>query len=430
MKTPLLYLFVIALPMSAENSVDAGESSLPLLTEPRELYFADQFSPGKVSSRWFFSKDWSAENGVLHRAANGSDTTRIFLKDAQYRDVIIRFDFRLGQARDIRLVTGGGGHYNAVIHIHRDQFYIQTALDKTGPYFPFRHGECAYKFDPERWYTMTVEFIGDELVAHVDHDRLAYAKHPILNKERRYFAFQVGKSPASFDNVQIVTALKHRDQEKKRKHIEAVSGKYPVEKSLEEQFFIQKTNAHERLYQSDAVYRGLVQRVGELDEKNKQLYPGIFRSHKEFRKEIAALRKKLHEEDPQYKELLFATHRAARAIEALLIAQNPEVADLPASRRKREIEKLRSRFEDDDKYLKLVQDRDAAQQKLEDKYPKLFVSDEEITEQRKELRKACENDPAFRKLVDERAAAWRAQQAYLLTHDEKLAELQRRLDGK
>jgi hypothetical protein len=248
---------------------------------------------------------------------------------------MIRFDFQLKKAQDIRLVTGSSGHYNAVVHIRQDHFCLQTALDETGPYFSYRHGECAYDFETDCWYTMTVEFIGDQLVAHIDHDHLAYAKHPILDKERSYFAFQVDDSAAAFDNVQILKATRHPQQAANLEHILAVANQHPVQKSLQEQFDIRKTNAHEWLYQRHEAYRKLVQHVDALDEKNKQLYPDIFRSHKEFQHEISDLRKKLHSDDPRYKETLFATYRADRAIEAFLVAQQPDVADLPGSRRAR-----------------------------------------------------------------------------------------------
>jgi len=409
------------------HEVGARVPSPPLLVDPRKLYFADHFSPGQVSDRWFFSRDWSAEDGVLQHSDAATDAGRIFLKGAAFQDVMIRFDFQFQNARDIRLITGGSGHYNAVVHIQRDHFYVQTALDPTGPYFSYRHGECAYEFDEGRWYTLTVEFIGDELVAHIDHDHLAYARHPILDRERDYFAFQVDDASAAFDNVQILQAVKHASRGSNLAHIEAVSGRYPVPKSTGEQFAIQKSNAHEWLYQRHEAYRKLVKRVDELDERNERAYPDVFRSHKEFQDAIAAERKKLHAEDPEYKETLFATYRADRAIDAFLIAQQPDVGELPDSRRKREIERLRVRHQNDRAYLKLVAQRDAAQVVLERSYPQLFRTDADITEFRNEQRKSVQDDPAFRELIDERAAAYRAQQAYLFEHDAKLAELQRLL---
>lgn len=410
------------------DEVGARNPSPPLLTEPRQLDFADHFSPGQVSDRWFFSGEWSAENGVLQRSESAKDNGRIFLKDPEFKDVVIRFDFQFQNATELRLVTGGGGYYNAGIHILRDHFYIHTALDETGPYFPYRHGECAYDFDPHRWYTMTVEFIGDQLVAHVDRDHLAYAQHPVLDKTRRYFAFQVDRSSAAFDNVQILKATKHRNQAANVAHVMAASGKHPVEKSLQEQFEIQKRNAHEWLYQRHAEYRSLVQRIDELDERNKRLYPDVFRSHKEFQNAISAERKKLHTEDPRYKESLFATFRAARAIDEYLIARQPEVADLPESRRKREIERLRDRHGNDPEYRQRVAVREKAQQELERQYPQLFRTNEDISNFRSEQRKALKDDPDFKRIIDERAAAWRAQQDYLFANDAQLADLQKQLE--
>ncbi|GIT30898.1 MAG: hypothetical protein Ct9H300mP1_29440 [Planctomycetaceae bacterium] len=80
------------------DSVGARLPSPPLLAEPRRLYFSDHFSAGQVSSRWAFSGDWSAKDGVLERGKTAKSTTRIFLKRAEYRDVVIRFDFQFRKA--------------------------------------------------------------------------------------------------------------------------------------------------------------------------------------------------------------------------------------------------------------------------------------------------------------------------------------------
>lgn len=409
------------------ESVQARTPSAPLLTHPRQLYFADHFSSGRASARWHFNQDWVARAGILRRTEGGSGTTRLFLKDAEYDDVLVRFDFRLGASRDIRLVTGSGGNYNAVIHVRPDHFYIQTALDRSGPYFSYRHGECAYDFDPNRWYTMTVEFLGDQLVAHIDHQHVAYAKHPILAKTRKYFALQVDEQAAEFDNIQILTATSNDKLAENLKLIADVSGKHPVEKTLDEAFAIQKTNAHEWLYQRNPDYVALVKRIDELDEENKRLYPDVFRTHKETRKQIAKRRKQLLESDPKFKELLFATYRAKREIEAYLVSKRPAVADFPNSRKPNAIAQLRRTHQKDAEYLSLVAASNRAQQLLERAYPELFISDQQINESKKKKREARKDDPDFKKRIEQRAEAWRAQQAFLLEHDQRLRELDEEL---
>jgi hypothetical protein len=403
--------------------------SAPLLTEPRELYFADHFSK-PASDRLWYNGDWSAENGILQRVDSGTETTRIHMRDAEYHEVLIRFDFQLQKSKDIRMITGSHGHYNAVVHIRPDHFYIQTAKDQTGPYFSYRHGECAYDFEPDRWHTMTVEIIGDQMIAHIDREHIAYATHPILAKERTYFAFQVDDQPAAFDNIQILTVRQHRDQAANLERIKSVVGKHPVKKSLEDEYQVRKANAHEWLYQRRPEYRALIKKVEDYDDLKKKRFPAAFSSQKEVKKAALALRKKLSQENSTYKELLRATHRANRALDDYLIEKKPEVIDLPDSRRKAELERLRRRHRDSDSYQTLVATSETAQQKLESAFPKAFITDDAIKQSRKEEAKKLKDNPDYKKLQTERAEAYRAQQDYLFANDKRLAELKHLLDAR
>lgn len=127
----------------------------------------------------------------------------------------------------------------------------------------------------------------DEVVAYLDHAHVAYAKHPIIDRTREYFALQVDAHEAAFDNVQIFTAAAKRGEE--------------------------------------------------------------------------------------------AT---------------------------------------------------AAQAKLEEKYPQLFVTSDEIRRRKQAARAEVKDDPDFKKANEKRAAAFRAQQAYLLENDEELARLAEQLEAK
>ena len=415
-----------------QKTVGARTSSPPRLVQPRQLAFADHFSDGQISPRWFFNKDWSVENETLTRSNGGTETTRIFLKDTKFTDALIRFDFRIGDAKDIRLVTGTGGHYNSILHIRPDHFFLQTAKDPDGPYFSYRHGECAFQFDPEQWYSMTVEFLADELVAHIDPAHLVHAQHPIIDKQRQYFAFQSDQGAAKFDNLQIFTASKRANTEASRQAMLAQAKLQPVPKTLQEQFAIEKINAHERLFQNDPEYRRLSNGVDRLDEQKMKDFPEVFQSHKQIRKTISEARKQLHAEDPKYKELLFATYRAAREIDQYIIAQHPEYDSLPANQQKERLEKWRSAMnrltrERAKDYFELLEKLETRQRRLEIAYPQIFVSDEAIKQSRNAKRESLKGNPEFRACIEKRATAWRAQQDYLMMHDPQLSKLNERL---
>jgi hypothetical protein len=291
-----------------------------------------------------------------------------------------------------------------------------------------RHGECAYDFKPDKWHVITIEFIGDQVVAHIDHEHVVYAKHPIIDQERTYLALQVDQAGASFDNLQVFSASRHPDRTANLSRIEELAEHFPVKRSIRDQHEIRKKNLHARFHMEDPSYRRLVDEIKRLDEEKAERFPEAFGSHKAFQKKIQVLRKKLHQEDPVYKETLFATFRAKRALDQYLLEKNPSIEKEPGARRKSSLETARRKHLDDPGYISLAKVAEDAQRKLEDGYPELFVSNEGFSTKRNLARKNLEQDPDYLKLVATRGNAFRAQQEYLYEKDEKLRELNARLD--
>ena len=410
------------------DEVSARVPSPPLLANLNSLYFADHFGEGQVSDRLWYNADWKAEKGVLRRLPGGSANTRIRLHQPAYKDVVIRFDFKIQKAQDIRLMTGGQGGYHAVLHLRPDHFFLQTAKDSKTPHFSYRHSECQYAFDPNRWYTITVEMVGDEMIAHVDSDHLVYAKHPMIDRNHDYLAIQVDQFPATFDNFQVLSASP-ANSETHQHRIAAAVNRYPVQKTVEEAYKIQYANAQEWFYQRDEAYRDLVKQVDAVDQQLKDRFSDAFQSHKEFRKKLHEMKMRLMKDDPVFKEKLHATHRANRAIDQWLELQQPEVKELPASRKKASIDQSRVKFVDHPEYQKLLATAHLVQQELEQAYPQLDVTDEAISEMRKKSRDLIKDQPKFKELTKKRADTFQAARAYLITHDPELASLNRQLES-
>ncbi|SVD48121.1 uncharacterized protein METZ01_LOCUS400975, partial [marine metagenome] len=159
MRFHLIFLSLLSL-----YSTSAVEINLPpLLAEPTVVFKAEAFPKGKENGTWHFLEWWEARDGVLLRNDLPGENKRIFIKKPEYKDVAIRFDFQFRGAEEIRLVTGGGGHYNFGVHIRRNRFRVKTADDKGVPYFPTILGECPFNFEKGKWYTMQVEVVGDEI---------------------------------------------------------------------------------------------------------------------------------------------------------------------------------------------------------------------------------------------------------------------------
>ena len=409
--------------LSWREKTGARIPSRPLLTESRNLLWGEHFSAGQISPNWFFQKEWEVKNGRLLRNQIAGDNKRLFYKEPNFKDALIRFEFRFDGAEDIRLVTGSNGGYNTVLHIQKNHFFIQTAYDPDGPFYPMRHGECAYNFKDGKWYVMTIEFLGDQVVAHLDHHNIAFGQHPIIQKERTYFAFQVDRAGASFDNVQVFQVGRNPHRDKNLSLIGSEKENPSIQRTPKEEYQILKQNLHAKLHMTDPTYRALVEQVDLLDQEKVEKFPEVFTSHKAFQKKTQALRKKLHKEDPKYKEMLFATFRAKRVLDEFLIGKNPEIEGLPEARSKAVLEETRIMFSSHPEYVRLVEHFEDVQQALESQYPQLFITNQEITQKRNQAREEVKEKPDFKKLTKKRSDAYNAQQNYLYQKNKKLVSL-------
>ena len=233
-----------------------------LMCTPDELIFAEDFDPETVSDRWGFKADFALREGALSRTdVDPLKSKRVFLEDASFHNTIIQFDFKLsGQTTDLRLVTGSGGGYNSVIQIYRGYFQLNTAIDRDAGIVPSHLGECVRQPRPDQWQTMTVEYWDDEMVAHLSDSEFVVGKHPIINRARRYFAFQFDLPGASIDNVRVWKAAGQHENwpETRKKLIALQSDREPVKRDPAERYKIAYINLESRLTLNDQDYRDLV----------------------------------------------------------------------------------------------------------------------------------------------------------------------------
>ena len=188
-------LIVSLLCICAISATATAETPAPpkaLMCTPGELIFSEDFDPKTVSERWGFKAEFALRGGALLRTdVNPTETKRVFLKDSSFHNTIIQFDFKLsGNTTDLRLVTGSGGGYNSVTQIRPNHFQVNTPVDRDAGIVPAQLGECSRKPRPGQWQTMTVEYWDDEIVAHLSDNEFVIGRHPIIDRTRKYFAFQ------------------------------------------------------------------------------------------------------------------------------------------------------------------------------------------------------------------------------------------------
>lgn len=424
---------LLALLLSAAHSVPAAEEKKNrglLMCNRGEALFSENFDPTTVSERWHFKGEFALRDGALVRTEiNGEENQRVFLKDPKFHNTIIQFDFKFaGDTTNLRLVMGSGGHYNSVVEIQRGHFQVNTPDDKAAGLVPSHLGECAFAFEPGKWYTMTVEYWGDKIVAHVDAGHVVLGSHPIIDRTREYFAFQFDRPAAAIDNVRVWAAKGQRsDWPESRERLAALqANRPPVARDPLDRYKFVYTNVKSRLTLNDEKYRQLVNRNENLKVALHARYPDAFRTHKELQKAIADRKKKLKDSDPNFKQMENAVNKARRAEDAWVIAQTPALQNLPKYRLESELALARAALEKRKlaELADLVAETSRLQAALEKRFPEAFASVDAEEEKEKAIRQALNDDAEFKKLNREVSDSWQAIKQYENAAEPDLAALE------
>jgi arylsulfatase A-like enzyme len=405
------------------------ESSMDMwLCRRLRLRFQDSFSP--VSSRWFFQKHWNVAGGALVRNDIAGTNQRIFVKKPTFRNAVIEVDFSFRGAGEIRIMTGTPGKYNAVVHIWPNGFRMATARDETVPFYPTIHGECTADFKPNTWHTMTIEIHGDEIVARTSDKHFVVGRHPIVDRGRDYFALQVDRPGAAFDNVRVWDAEPKRNDkwpQTRARLLAAQKDRAWLLREPAERFRNLTMITRDRLYRTDAKYRELVKQIDQCKAEERERFPDVFRTVKQRKKELLALRKSLLSGDAEFKKLHDAVSRTRRSESEWLHEKQPALGELPPHAYPAALERARLKFEKAPEYSELVARRRLLEVQQRKRYPEVFRKNEDFLADSRAARQRRNELPEFRALLKRTAAAVSDEREYLFAHEPELKELDARM---
>lgn len=137
---------------------------------------------------------------------------------------------------------------------------------------------------------MTVEYWDDEIFAHLSDDEFVLGKHPIIDRTRKYFAFQFDLPGASIDNVRVWKATGQRDNwtETRKRFKTMQTDRDPVNRDPAERYKVEYTNLKSRMTLKDQTYRDLVAKRDNLKAALHADYLEASASHKQLSKKETA----------------------------------------------------------------------------------------------------------------------------------------------
>jgi hypothetical protein len=222
----LALLAALALPLAAAEAKAKkkdGEDEGPklLMTQPGKLLLDEPFTAETWAKNWaknWHKGDWQIVNDqmrVAQIAADGHHPEIGWGPGGPLHNVVARCKFKYDGAQWMGFGFTDKEHV-ARIMITNDGF----ELVKMSGIGPTTKGERldrqSVKWDKDRWYTMTIELLGAELLANLDDQYVLYGESKTFDIDKNRFTMIVGGQYGWFDEMKVWEALPDPKWEKKK----------------------------------------------------------------------------------------------------------------------------------------------------------------------------------------------------------------------
>jgi hypothetical protein len=197
---------------------------------PTAPVFTDDFERPELGDAWKISRDeYSIKDGVFVTGQRPEHAhPAVCRTSVTLRDALVQFRFRLRGARGLTLVLNDrdyqGSHAGHICRVGVTPAGVTLGDDKEGPMklgvyekwkdmatraeveplVKDRRKSVPHALEADRWYEMTVEFAGDEMLAVIDGKPIAYLKSPgIAHPTKNYWGFTTSGRYAEIDDLRV-----------------------------------------------------------------------------------------------------------------------------------------------------------------------------------------------------------------------------------
>lgn len=211
----------------------------PILAKKGELIFDESFNATTLPAKFHTGTgDWTIQDGALNghelKASHHSAFRKLFL---DHQDVVYQVDFKIQGEGTARFMINYELVHIANCFVNKNEFTVsklgetgkRAAMEKLaiqnkqpiekGPWQKktIKYSKPNPNFKQNKWYTLTIELVGDEVLAHCDGQTL-YAQHPGFKERKTNFGLQaVGlQADVTYDNLKIWSATQAKTWPKQR----------------------------------------------------------------------------------------------------------------------------------------------------------------------------------------------------------------------
>ncbi len=214
----------------------SAEEPVTQLAKPDKLLFSDDFSRSEPGEAWSGSvRSFRIEDGAFI-VTQRSDATHpaVTRVTPEFKDGIITFRFRFDGAPRFGVVfndkTYEQSHAGHICRVSVSPTQISIGDDREGA---MKHGiyelrqdparraeydalvesrqaKAAVKIEKDRWYSMTIEIVDDEMAVSLDDRPVVQFKSPgIGHAIKNHWGFTVSGQSMAFDDLKLWSVAKH-----------------------------------------------------------------------------------------------------------------------------------------------------------------------------------------------------------------------------
>ncbi len=180
-----------------------------LLTTRGKLLLCDDFSAAKVADNWSAAKgQWDLVKGALRGTELKADHHAASIRtDIELPTTLaLQFDFRFDGGTVIHCSFNGKGHICRAT-LTPSGFVIKgEKVKKDADDKAVTVGQVQQSFDPGKWYTMLIEIDGEQMVARVDDDHVAFGSDAKIARGKSNVGFPMAGVSSQIDNLKIWAA--------------------------------------------------------------------------------------------------------------------------------------------------------------------------------------------------------------------------------
>ncbi len=193
-------------------SMDSGPITLmTMISTPGAVLFQDDFAAATLPRAWRDGKGtWTVESGAIRGSEVPAEMHPAGIAhDMAVHNFIIELKFKLDTSSGISvMINEAGPVHNCRIGIRPSML----AVYRTTGYGPTTSntvlGTKRVTLDPQRWYTLLVEVVGNQMVAQLDTGDVARGTAPSgIDVDHTSVTLQVDNGSALFDDVRVWTAV-------------------------------------------------------------------------------------------------------------------------------------------------------------------------------------------------------------------------------